>query len=89
MSVDKSNHPFFVQRPAVFTIDQLGRMEEAMMRILEEVGIAVLDDGVLEQLSSCGFSVKGNRVLVERDQVREFLKTERKANGVEATAELL
>ncbi len=81
MSVNQSVHPFFVQRPSVFSLAQLERMEEAMMLILEDVGIAVLYDDLLTKLSSRGFPVKGNRVIVERKLVREFLKTERESNG--------
>jgi|GEM_PF-430659 len=85
MSVDESNHPVLVQRPALFSIGQLERMEEAAIRILEQVGIAVLDDTILKQLSSCGFPVKGNRVFIERELVREFLESERERSSVGAT----
>ena len=81
MSINQNYHPFFVQRPPVFSISQLEQMEEAMMRILEDVGIAVLYDDLLKKLSSRGFPVKGNRVIVERNLVREFLENERKQNG--------
>ena len=76
-----SDHPLIVQRPAIFSIDQLEQMEEAMMRILEDVGVAVLDDSLFQKLSSCGFPVKDNRIVVERKLVREFLQAERKRNG--------
>lgn len=78
---DSRHIPLLVQRSALFTINQLERIEEAMKRILEEIGIAVLDDSVIEHLSSCGFSIKGNRVSIERKLVREFLEAERKLNG--------
>jgi len=81
MPLAESNHPFIVQRPALFSLDQLEQMEEAMMRILEDVGIAVLDDDLLERLSSCGFQTKANRVLIERKMAREFLEAERERNG--------
>jgi len=81
MSVEADHHPFSVQRSAVFSIDQLEKIEEAAMRILEGVGIAVLDDGVRERLLSCGFPAKGDRILVERNLVRKFLEAERKSNG--------
>lgn len=78
---EKNRRPFLVQRPAFFSMRQLERIEEAAMRILEEVGIAVLDDGVLEQLSSCGFAVKDKRILIERKLIQEFLEAERERNG--------
>jgi trimethylamine--corrinoid protein Co-methyltransferase len=82
MSVDGDSHPLLAQRSVLFSIEQLERIEEAAMRILEGVGIAVLDDSVLEQLSSCGFLTKGNRVLIERRLVRDFVEAERKRNIV-------
>ena len=81
MSVDKGVHPFFVQRSSIFSLDQLEQMEEAMMRVLEDIGIAVLYDDMLTDLSYRGFPVRGNRVLIERKLVREFLENERELNG--------
>lgn len=75
------NRPFIVQRPPFFSIDQLKRIEEAMLRILEKVGVAVLDEEILEQLCSCGFQTKDNRVLLNRQLVSEFIEAERKRNG--------
>lgn len=72
---------FTVQRPPFFSIDQMERIEEAMLRTLEEVGIAVPDEGVRERLLSCGFQIKGGRVFVDRKPVLEFLDAERKRNG--------
>lgn len=73
--------PFVVQRSPFFDINQLQRIEEAMLRILEEVGIAILDDEIFKQLKSCGFQIKGNRACINRKRVSEFLDTERKKNG--------
>ena len=81
MTSDNGCHTFFVQRPALFKISQLEQMEEAAMRILEEIGVAVVDDDVLQQLSACGFPVKGNRAFIGRKLAREFLETERERNG--------
>ncbi len=41
------NRSFIVQRPPLFSIDQLENIEEAALRILEKVGIAVLDEEIL------------------------------------------
>ena len=76
-----NHHPFIVQRQSLFSIDQLERIEEAMFRILEEVGIAVLDDDILTQMRSRGFQTNGNRVFFNRRLILEFLDAERKRNG--------
>lgn len=53
-----------------------------MLRILETVGIAVLDDEVLGRLRSAGFQVKdGNRAVIRQHVVEAFLADERKRNG--------
>jgi trimethylamine:corrinoid methyltransferase-like protein len=76
------HHPgFTVQRPPILSIDQLERIEEAMLRILETIGVAVLDEGILADLHSDGFQIKGDRVLVDRKRVLAFLDAERKRNG--------
>ncbi len=62
-------------------IDQLQRIEEAMLRILGEVGIAVRDDDLLAQLASRGFTTRDSRAFIESGQVREFLEDERTGNG--------
>jgi trimethylamine:corrinoid methyltransferase-like protein len=74
-------NPFIVKRSAFFSIQQLECMEEAALRILDEIGIAVLDEEILEQLLSCGFQANGNRVTIEQSLVSDFLDAERKNNG--------
>ena len=81
MPLDESGLPFLVKRSALFKINQLEQMEEAAMRILEEIGIAVPDDDLLEQISSCGFPIRGNRVFIHRKLFKEFLEAERDRNG--------
>ena len=76
-----SNQPFIVQRPPLLSMGQLKRIEEAMLRILEEVGIAVLDKAVLEHLASRSFLVKEDRVRIQRKLAMEFLDAERTRNG--------
>ena len=56
-------------------------MEEAVLRILEEVGIAVLDEEMRGQLASREFPNRADRVCIPRMLVREFLDAERKQNG--------
>lgn len=43
-----SGNPFVVERRPFFSPDQLERIEEAALRILDEVGIRVLDEGPLD-----------------------------------------
>lgn len=76
-----SESPFIVQRSPFFSIQQLERMEEAALRILDEVGIAIVDEKMLGQLLSCGFRAKGNRVTISQELVSDFLDAERKRNG--------
>lgn len=53
-----------------------------MLRILETVGIAVLDDDLLGRLRSLGFQVKdGNRIVIRRHLAEAFLSAERERNG--------
>jgi len=73
--------PFIVKRPPFFSISQLENIEEAVLRILEEAGIAVIDDEILKRLGSSGFQIRGNRACIDRRQVSEFLDAERKNNG--------
>jgi len=56
-------------------------MEEAVLRILEEVGIAVLDEGMRQQLTSRAFPSRADRVCIARTLVLEFLDAERTRNG--------
>ena len=76
-----SERPFIVQRHPFFTTPQLERVEEAMLRILEQAGIAILDDEILDKLRACGFQSRDNRVFIHRELVMEFLDAERKKNG--------
>ena len=72
---------FSVQRTALLSAEELTRIEEAMVRILDECGIAVLDEELIERLRREGFRTNGNRVFVEPRLVREFLEAERTRNG--------
>jgi len=75
------NRPLSVQRPPIFSIEQLENIEEAVLRILEKVGIAVLDEEIQKQLLSCGYQMEDNRILINRQLVSEFIDSERKRNG--------
>ena len=76
-----ANAGFILQRPPFFSMDQLVRIEEAMFRILDEVGIAVTDGEVRERLGACGFRVRDGRIRLSRKSVLAFLEAERKENG--------
>lgn len=73
--------PLILRRKALMSLDELQRIEEAMLRILAEVGIAVLDDELRGRLSSRGLRTSGNRVFIERETALEFLEAERAGNG--------
>ena len=75
------NTPLLLTRPALFTLDQLQQIEVAALRLLEEVGIAVLSDELTRRLQGRGFRWRGNRVLLEGQVVGEFLRSVREANG--------
>lgn len=72
---------FTVERSAFFSLEQLGRIEEAMYRILEEVGIEVQQEDIRTALAGCGFVGKDGRVRVERKVAEAFLRAVRERNG--------
>ncbi|HGJ64850.1 TPA: hypothetical protein ENS27_05600 [bacterium] len=74
------NTTFFVQRNPFFNINQLENIEEASLRILEKIGIAVLDDDIIAKLKT-KFSFKGNRAIIGRKIASDFINDERKRNG--------
>ena len=49
-----------------------------MLRLLDETGLRVLDDGLRATLAERGFRVQGERLLIEPSVVREFLAEERR-----------
>jgi trimethylamine--corrinoid protein Co-methyltransferase len=71
----------FVQRERLMADDGLGRIEEAMLRVLEDAGIAVLDCDLRERLRELGFETRGNRVPIERGIVERWLEELRSENG--------
>jgi len=75
-----------IPRPPLFSLDQLAQIEEALLRILEEIGLAVLEENLLAALRSAGFPIRDGRVLLERKLVAEFLAEERKRHGDEFAA---
>lgn len=75
------NRPWKVDRPSFFRSNQLERIEETALDLLEQIGIAVLDEGLREQLRRAGFASRGNRLLVERPQSERFLSIERQRHG--------
>ncbi|MHC4592661.1 MAG: trimethylamine methyltransferase family protein [Planctomycetota bacterium] len=76
-----SRTAFFVSRSAFVNAQELSRVEDAALRILDEVGVAVLDEDLLAKLRARGFRVSGNRAMIEKRVVREFIDTERDRNG--------
>jgi trimethylamine--corrinoid protein Co-methyltransferase len=55
--------------------DQLARIDNASMSILEEVGIVFRDDIALADWRSVGADVRGERVHLDRGLVRELIST--------------
>ena len=76
-----SGMPFGVNRGPLFTLSQLGRIEEAMIRILSRIGLKVHEEKLREAVRSEGFPLKGDRVLFDRGQIAAFLDAERARNG--------
>lgn len=54
---------------------QIRRIDDASMSILEEVGVAFTDKIALEDWRRAGAKVDGERVYIDREMVREKLKT--------------
>ncbi len=73
---------FSASRPAFLGASELERMEEAAIRILAEVGIAMDDPDAVIRLGRAGLRSSGGRVLIEPTVVRAFLDEERKKNGM-------
>jgi len=72
---------FTVSRSAFFSLEQLERVEEAMYRILESVGIELRDEKAREALGACGFGGRDGRVRIERNVAEAFLRGVRERNG--------
>ncbi len=68
-----SEVPFGVARPRLFTAQQCQQMHEAAVRILVEHGIRVNHAGAQEAATRAGLRVAGDRVLVERARIEEFV----------------
>jgi len=72
---------FIVERSPFFHLEQLEQMEASVLRLLEGIGIAVLDEGLRQRLDRAGFQRCGNRLLIEPKRVEEFLRSERDRGG--------
>lgn len=73
--------PLHMRRPPLMQPDELERIEQAALGILQEHGIRVLEDDLRAELSGKGFAEGGGRVRLEEAVVREFLEEERRRNG--------
>jgi len=62
-------------------MEPLERIEEAMYRVLEEVGIEVHGQAVQEKLVASGFVAEAGRVRIEREVAAAFLREVRGRNG--------
>lgn len=70
-----------LQRTPILQSGQLEHIEETMVRVLQEVGIRVLNVGLRANLESRGFRVWQDRVFIEGTLTRRFLDNERQRNG--------
>lgn len=57
------------------TPEQIGRIDDASMSILEEVGVDFRDPIALQQWREAGAEVDGERVRFDREMIRELIKT--------------
>ncbi len=67
--------------PMTFCREELDQIRKAMFRILEEVGIAVLNDNLREKLKLLHFKVNEKRVCIGQKSVEDFLEREQMGNG--------
>ena len=72
---------FLLQRPPLLRPDDLDRIEAAMVQLLEQVGVRVLEESLRSALASRGFRTQGEFVYVEAAVTREFLAAERAGGG--------
>lgn len=64
-------HPFATQEP--FSADRIGQMHDMALRLLEELGISVLDDESRALFKSAGARVDGDMVFLGREIVAAAL----------------
>lgn len=72
---------WIVPCPPIWGLEELERIEEAVLDILEQIGIAVLEEKVSVQLRAKGFHFQDNRVQLRKKLVQEFLEAERRRHG--------
>jgi trimethylamine:corrinoid methyltransferase-like protein len=73
--------PLVLNRPPLLGPQDLERIEEAMVRLLEQTGIRVPDDELQGRLADLGFLARDDRVHIDPQTTRGFLAEERKRNG--------
>jgi trimethylamine:corrinoid methyltransferase-like protein len=67
--------------PIALPREELDQIRETMFRILEEIGITVLNDNLREKLNHLHFRVNDKSVYIEQGMVRDFLELERSCNS--------
>ncbi|MEW6749430.1 MAG: trimethylamine methyltransferase family protein [Candidatus Latescibacterota bacterium] len=73
--------PFALRREPFFCPGELEAMEQVVLRLLAEVGLAVVDEDLRRTLAGAGHRLAGQRVLLSQRRVTAFLHKERQANG--------
>lgn len=61
-----------------FETDDIDEIIEGSLKILDEVGIKISDDELRNKLAAKGFTLKGDRVFIEKEIAREYLEYWRK-----------
>ena len=73
--------PLVLDRPAMLSVADLERIEDAAGRILREVGMEVRGRDVADRLAARGFRATDGRVRIEPALFRAFLREERERHG--------
>ena len=69
--------PLRISREPLLTSDQLEAIESTAIAILEDVGVMVGPQRLIDTMQAKGFTIRGDRVVFEPSVVREFLDAER------------
>jgi len=69
--------PLLLQREELLGTDRAQRIHETALRILCQVGLAVLREDVRNRMADAGFPVRGERVHIEPRAVEEYLQDRR------------
>jgi trimethylamine:corrinoid methyltransferase-like protein len=63
----------------IFRVD-ISKIKDGFYKILEKIGLEVIDENVIERLKKIGFKFNGKRVIIEGKKVDEFIEKCKKRN---------